>query len=407
MQLADLIDPRTMILTGAFASLALGLALAVLARTFSGHVAGVGSWALACVLGGVGSILIGLRTIVPDFASFVLGVGGVLLAHALQYDGVRRFVGLPPREALVLGTGLAGVAALAVAWAVGDTFYVRIAAFTVLGGAFLALAAWTLLAPARAERLPFAPLTGRALALCAVVALGRGAGMLAAGPAPAGGLSSSPLALAFVAVYVPATIVATVGFTLMVQDRLRAEMARLATLDPLTGVFNRRAFIDLAERELARGEREGAPASVLMLDVDHFKSINDRFGHAAGDAVLRGFAQATRDCLRRADILARYGGEEFCVLLPGTALEEALAVAERIRRAVADAPVEHGGQRVAYSISAGLADTPTCGRDLDRLLTFADRALYAAKDAGRDRVCTPREARSPLAEALAPRPTGA
>ena len=113
-------------------------------------------------------------------------------------------------------------------------------------------------------------------------------------------------------------VLSSFGFLLMHKERAEDEMHKLATVDPLTGVFNRRTFIELAERELARCRRGGLPLRLLMLDMDHFKRVNDTLGHLVGDDVLREFARKVGDCLRREDLLVRYGGEEFCVLLPGS-----------------------------------------------------------------------------------------
>jgi diguanylate cyclase (GGDEF)-like protein len=164
-------------------------------------------------------------------------------------------------------------------------------------------------------------------------------------------------------------------------DRLRAEALR----DALTGLPNRRAFDDALAREVARAGREAAPLSALLLDVDRFKAVNDGHGHAAGDAVLRAVAARARAALRAEDLLARIGGEELAALLPGAGLADAVEIAERVRRAIAAAPVEAGGASIAVTISIGAAQR-AAGEDGPALLARADARLYAAKAAGRDRV---------------------
>ena len=161
-----------------------------------------------------------------------------------------------------------------------------------------------------------------------------------------------------------------------------AAMERQAATDGLTGVPNRRSLDRLLQAQLAMAEREGRPFSVLMLDLDHFKAVNDTHGHGVGDAVLRAFAQRIEGQLRRSDVCARYGGEEFAVVLPGTGAELALDAGERLRLAVAGAPLVPG---VAVTVSVGAA-TWRPGDDAAALLARADAALYAAKRAGRDRV---------------------
>jgi diguanylate cyclase (GGDEF)-like protein len=175
------------------------------------------------------------------------------------------------------------------------------------------------------------------------------------------------------------------AFLLMHKERSDEESSRLATTDPLTGVFNRRTFIELAEQELARSRRARTPLALMMLDLDHFKRVNDTFGHLTGDEVLVAFTRLVKDCVRRGDLVVRYGGEEFCVLLPGTTLSAASALADRIRATCAAQELTAKSFRVTVSIGltayAGAIDAT-----LSDLLARADEALYLAKDEGRNRV---------------------
>ena len=169
----------------------------------------------------------------------------------------------------------------------------------------------------------------------------------------------------------------------------RDELVRLARLDGLTGLYNRRTFDDVLEREWRRLARTGEPLSVIMIDVDHFKTYNDSYGHGAGDACLQRVADAARSSLQRpADVLARYGGEEFVALLPETKLEGALAVADAIRTAVAALDIPHASSTTAgqVTLSLGTACTvPQPDGDAAKLLAIADQQLYAAKAEGRNR----------------------
>ncbi|MBI3926928.1 MAG: diguanylate cyclase [Armatimonadetes bacterium] len=169
--------------------------------------------------------------------------------------------------------------------------------------------------------------------------------------------------------------------------RLFAEVHKLATIDELTQVANRRSFFDHAERELKRARRYDHPMAAIMIDIDHFKSFNDRYGHAIGDEVLREVARRSGESLRTVDLLARYGGEEFAVLLPQTALSGAVTVAERLRRAIAERPLESVAGPLELTISLGVAEREA-PEDISALLNRADGALYAAKSGGRNRVCT-------------------
>ena len=170
------------------------------------------------------------------------------------------------------------------------------------------------------------------------------------------------------------------------------QLLRQAHTDPLTEAANRRAFFETAEREFHRSRRHGSPLSLALLDVDLFKNVNDRFGHEAGDAALRLVARAVGKGLRREDLLGRVGGEEFAVLLPETGLEEALAVAERIRATVGDVqvppeyPCLFGEEERGLSVSLGVASLRPEDPGVDSLYRRADRGLYRAKRQGRNRV---------------------
>ena len=182
------------------------------------------------------------------------------------------------------------------------------------------------------------------------------------------------------------------------RKRQEQELQRLATTDALTGVLNRRAFLDELGQELARFRRHGRAGVLLMLDLDHFKQVNDRHGHAVGDAVLVRLCAVLRERLRRTDHVGRLGGEEFAVLLPETGTEEALALAQTLRQGVAAQRVPTGNAAVSVSVtvSIGLAPFHAGESEPAPLLNRADEALYAAKAQGRDRVVrAPEEAVQP------------
>jgi diguanylate cyclase (GGDEF)-like protein len=184
-----------------------------------------------------------------------------------------------------------------------------------------------------------------------------------------------------------------IGATLMV-DRAWRRQRRIAHLletqahtDPLTGLANRRHFFETAEAELSRSRRYQAALSLLMLDIDRFKEVNDAHGHRAGDRVLQKLAQTCREVLRAVDVVGRVGGEEFAILLPETAAEGALEVAERLREAVEGAEVaREEGVPLRVTVSIGVS-TASGDANLDTLMSQADDALYDAKHRGRNRVC--------------------
>ncbi len=169
---------------------------------------------------------------------------------------------------------------------------------------------------------------------------------------------------------------------------VQAEMlAKLAAYDELTGLYNRRALFHALETEITRSRRYSHSLSVLMIDVDHFKSINDKRGHAAGDSVLRELACRFRECLRVMDAVGRYGGEEFCIVLPETNLVGAIRAGERVRRIVVDSPFEVGGEPLGVSVSIGVSSFDAAPLlVMPDLIAQADLALLQAKRSGRNRV---------------------
>jgi diguanylate cyclase (GGDEF)-like protein len=203
-------------------------------------------------------------------------------------------------------------------------------------------------------------------------------------------------------------IVSTVDIT--ERKRMNDELLMLATTDFLTGLPNRREFMARLEDEQARLQRDvgvhGGRAAVLMLDIDHFKRINDEYGHAAGDAVLRHLAVQMRDCQRKIDMLGRVGGEEFAVLLPGADMSAAMAFAERLRQRIASTPLTIDHQVLAVTVSIGIAAMHARDPGGDAALIRADKALYRAKRGGRNRVELAGEGNEPAdvakPEALAP-----
>jgi diguanylate cyclase (GGDEF)-like protein len=182
-------------------------------------------------------------------------------------------------------------------------------------------------------------------------------------------------------------ILVALGVLLMLSDRLLEENRELATRDSLTHIFNRRTFNDLAKRELARAERYDHETSMLMLDIDRFKKVNDTYGHPVGDEALIHLVGIIKDSVRMQDLYGRYGGEEFTILLAETSLEEAYQIAERLRVRIADSTLIVRNNTIKMTVSIGIStmtghDKPS----LETMIDHADKAMYEAKDAGRN--CT-------------------
>jgi diguanylate cyclase (GGDEF)-like protein len=184
-----------------------------------------------------------------------------------------------------------------------------------------------------------------------------------------------------------AAIVSTFGFLMLHKERADSEALRLATMDPLTGAYNRRTFHEMAERELSRARRAGQPLSIIVIDIDHFRPINESYGNRIGDEVLQRIAVLVHAALRKEDMLVRYGGEEFLVMLPDVPGPGAVVVAGRIRKAVEADPLKVGDYELPVTVSVGVSARLDEGPEsIENLLARAEEALALAKQRGRNRV---------------------
>jgi two-component system cell cycle response regulator len=169
--------------------------------------------------------------------------------------------------------------------------------------------------------------------------------------------------------------------------RAQQKLAEMATMDGLTGLYNRRYFLESLQKEMGRADRVNSELALYMFDIDDFKSVNDRHGHQAGDAVLAGLGRLLRENIRLIDVPSRYGGEEFAVLLPSTKLREAQTACERLRRAVGGHTFTLDGTAIRITVSIGVASYwPKSGYAAGQLVEAADKALYEAKKTGKNRV---------------------
>jgi diguanylate cyclase (GGDEF)-like protein len=379
------IDPFTLVFTaGALALMASGF-LFLQGMNLPAKVKGIRSWAYAMLLGWGSMSLRWGHGVIPDFLSLVLSNALATLALGLILLGLRRFNGQAPRMSLIWALGIVEV--LCTSWftLVDDNFEARVLVFSVYALVGFSLAAQAAFVGRSVFRSPARLLIGWLLVAMSAVILLQAISSLFFSINPERLDVSSPLNLL--------TLVSTnililglfFGFVMLVNDRLRAELTSLANTDELTLALNRRAFMEEAARALARERRQERPCVLLMLDLDHFKQINDRFGHVLGDVVLKGFADRVRQRLRAGDVFGRYGGEEFIVLLPGADAEAAFALAEQLRTRVAEFPFSMDGEKTALTVSVGLAvDNGEGG--IPELIEAADWALYRAKHRGRNRV---------------------
>lgn len=372
------LDPRTIVfLSGVMAGL-MSLVLFFLQRNFPPSIKGLGEWALSPLLLLGAALLSGMRNHLPPLVTVVIPFVLAVACVSAAYLGSQRFFGLTPKRRRWLA--LLPLSAAAAYWSslVEPDFRVRAMLLTLLLGGIYALHARLVY---RHGPRTFSTWLCLFTLLCAILI--QVLRFAAAWDSPRDTSIFDP-ASAHLVFLAPAAIVfqlLCISLILMASERLRLEFQHLATHDPLTNAFTRRHMDEVVEQELARCRRHGRAMSLLIMDLDHFKAINDTHGHQRGDQVLVQFVAQVKTLLRRPDQLGRFGGEEFVLLLPETPLDDALGVAERIRAALEQSP---GEPRCTLSIgvTTNRHDTDTLGT----LLARADKALYRAKDNGRNRV---------------------
>lgn len=346
-------------------------------RSYPPSIHGLGHWAAAPLVAFASAMLFTLRGKLPDLLS--LGVANALMfaGAVLFVAGSYRFFERPlSRRA----TGLLWLAGLGIVGFMrffdGPYGYRVLFMGVLLGGVggWHAHFIWNRPVHSFATRFTIV-----ALLVSSTIILARA--VTAPFMAPQEGLfTPSPIQVVYLLGLAFGTLLTSIGTVLMASEHLRQELERLITHDSLTGALTRRALFTTGEAELARARRKSSPLSVLMLDLDHFKQINDEHGHLVGDRVLADFVERAHAVLRRPAVLGRYGGEEFVALLPDTDGPQALAVAERIRASACEE-----ASLPCYQVSIGVA-TARVEDTLDTLLNRADAGLYQAKAQGRNQV---------------------
>jgi len=341
-------------------------------------------WGAGYLIGGLSFALLAARGEIADVFSIEIANGLLLVGYTFLLAGTRAFGGRETPVTAFLVAPLIWLTAMQVP-AVAHDINLRVVVVTSLQCGLVALMAYELWRE-RAEQLLSRWPTIILLATHTVVLSGRMVIVMTTPITSHADLFRSPI----FAIMAFGTVLYTIAFAflLLSMSKERTEMRhRIAALiDPLTGLPNRRAFMIDAEATITGRSSRSAPIAVLLADLDHFKTINDVYGHAIGDRVLTVFAASLHRCLGANDLAGRIGGEEFAILLPEKGEAAALALAERIRTVFADSAAEIGGHAVAATVSIGVAASRIGGHDLDGLLGRADSALYQAKEAGRDRV---------------------
>lgn len=350
---------------------------------------GFGHLALAHFSLGAAFLLQALSGVMPAFLSIFLSNLLIVTSIILAFIGIKAFRKIQVRGRLLCLAGFVIVA--------GTFFYytyiqpsltIRLLVIDAVSIVLLLLCVRALLKGA--ENFLLLPLLATAafFLLDVAISLLRFASTLR-GPS-SGSLFQGGLIFSLQFIAADLILVGTaLGFTAIANRKLAGHLEREALTDSLTQVFNRRAVENIAGRLLGHASRHGKPVSILLIDLDNFKRVNDSFGHPAGDLALLQFAGLAKETLRQSDIFARLGGEEFIAVLPDTGRDEAHATAERLRSAVNKNGFTLGGEPIKLTTSIGLVAYPEDGADWSTLLAKADALLYQAKRSGRDRVFPP------------------
>jgi diguanylate cyclase (GGDEF)-like protein len=377
------LDPRTLVVASLLSAVLLG-AVSLAFATLRGESRIIGGWGKAMLVLAAGLLGLALRDIIPNWASAAVANTVIVAGLVIAMRSLRLFLGSAPQDA----TG----------WGLTATLFLMLLYFTEVSpsheGRTIAISTALVIIASRAALLlrrkapPDCSLSCRFTEYIfwamAGMTLARLVGTIYFPPASS--LSPGALNAAVFLAYAGFIIVSTLGVMWMEIESLQSDLVRSARFDSLTGLYNRGTFLEEFEREVSRCARGATAFSLAMFDLDRFKLLNDRYGHPGGDRILKGLAEALRTSIRKHDTVGRYGGEEFALLMPGTAKDTALRVAERVRREIETRGISVEGKRIDVTVSGGIATYGVDGDDWDTLLSAADTALYEAKGAGRNRI---------------------
>lgn len=387
MPLLFTIEPQTVFLVATLMILLNGGVLGLMHRTLAPDVQpSAFSWRVATLLQACGCILQAVQAQLPPGFVLPLANACILLGMTGYLRALRQFYGLPERWSILWP---AAIGTLGVFWfaAVQPSLGIRIV-FASLALAFVMFACvYTL--QRYGERQPMTSQRVQALIflVIALLMVVRGVQTLFIPPSEASLLQTgnSVRALSLV-IMTTLPVIGTTAFLLMCSERIRRQWQQAASTDYLTGLANRRTVAQAGTQAFALARREGGRLSLAVLDVDHFKRINDQHGHDAGDLALKYLAEKLLAACEENDLTGRLGGEEFILLWQGADATRALRSAERLQDALRAQPLRIGDAPIALTVSIGIAVLDDSQADFDELLRQADRALYAAKAEGRDRV---------------------
>ncbi|MNV03359.1 Diguanylate cyclase DosC [compost metagenome] len=356
--------------------------------SFNRNIPGLRLWMVSFLLGSVFSVSLLVRDWFPEVVAVVISQGSVSLAAYLCLMASRMYMGRRPFSHWYAVLGIGALMVASVYFTVVQPHLGMRFVFVGLGAGICFLLTARTMADGGVRRVPARYLFALVAGLHGLFLLLRPA-LFKLAPVAPGGLPDAGLVTLVSQFVLLEAIVAVVllgfGALMLANEFITSELRHLAEMDPLTNVFNRRAFLTLLDKAISAAQRTGTAVPVLVMDLDHFKNINDTWGHRAGDDVLRHFVMLAHRCLRKEDVMGRLGGEEFAIFLPNASAAGALAVAERLRALVEAQPVATGPQSIPLTVSVGVtlcAHGDAAGAALQR----ADEAMYLAKERGRNRV---------------------
>lgn len=373
------LDPRTIIVIAVLTSALMAVVLAFMRASYPRSIHGLGLWATAAATWVIAAIFFSIRDADLPQSVVVVIPNLLLLAGSIAYlAGCQRFFDQPVQWRW--WGGFLALTLLILFWNtdVRPDFVGRLITVTLAVGLVYTANLWFLQRQG-ARGLPVMLI--KIVLLVHLLVIVARAGTALVGKVSDHLYEASLVQIIYLTSFVVCQLLYCIGAILMATDRLATEYARQARFDPLTDIHNRRALLESCGVELSRSQRTGRGCALMMLDLDHFKAINDQHGHQHGDLVLRRFATQVQAAIRPTDHVGRYGGEEFAVLLPETDLQAAQAIAQRIHAVTRqDDPLDC---TVSIGITTWQGDSDT----VDAMFTRADRALYQAKEQGRNRTC--------------------
>jgi len=379
------LDPSTLIFSIGALALMLSTISWSMALANQRQSLGLGAWATGTASVGIAFVLFFLRGHVSWFLSFLVANSLVLLGSSCCLLAHARLHGFRPPRRLGLASNLFGMSGVLLVYYLNLPRHIAVFTLSLALAVQLGIAATHTL---RHAHRPRGTAVWLACAMLLTLASAYGMRALVSLTAQADSVALQAHAMPQIGALLTGAVGlvgATIAFFAMVHERQQRETLEQTRRDGITGLYTRTAFLQLAQQLIA--QENGRPYAVIMLDLDHFKQVNDRFGHANGDMALSQAGRIMAGVMRPADLAARYGGEEFCMLLPQTDAGGAAQMAEALRRKLASRPLLlRQGQQLQLTLSAGHAVWQQ-GETLDRVIERADQALYRAKAAGRNQVC--------------------